>query len=244
MADTWFHATPDGGRTGPMRADDLVRLLQAGRIHAATPVWRDGMADWAPLASMASQLGLPPVPPPLPRAAMPAPPRRGLHWIWIVALVLAGLAVPVLGILTAIAVPAYADYRARSGVLEVAANATPLQLTVQAARLEGRPCPITTSSRVPGADRAAFSSVEVDAARAGLLAHPRVADVLTTQDTLDPGARSVAAGDRCGIVIRLQGFDHVAIDGETLTWWLDPAAGQWTCSGTVARRFLPATCRT
>lgn len=243
MADTWFHATPDGGRNGPMRADDLVRLFQAGRIHAATPVWREGMADWAPLSSMAATLGLPTMPPPLPRAALP-PPRRGLHWIWIVLLVLAALAVPVLGILAAIAIPAYNDYRARSGLVEVVAHAAPLQRAVQAAQTQGSPCPITTSSRVPGVDRTAFSNADIDAARSALLDHPRVESLLTTQDTLDAGASSVGAGDRCEIVIRLQGFDHAAIDGEVLTWWLDPNVGQWTCSGTVAERFLPAMCRT
>ncbi|MDR6991934.1 GYF domain-containing protein [Luteimonas sp. 3794] len=242
MADTWFHATPDGGRIGPMRADDLVRLFQAGRLHASTPVWREGMAEWAPLSSMAPALGLPAMPPPLPRAAV-LPPRRGLHWSWIVLLVLAGLAVPVLAILAAIALPAYNDYRVRSGVVEVAASAAPLQLAVQAAQATGSPCPITTSSHVPGADRAAFSNADVDAARTTLLAHPRVESVLTTQGTLDVDAHAADPGDHCEITLRLQGFELAAIDGEMLTWWLDPASGHWTCGGTVAARYLPVACR-
>ncbi|MDR7194284.1 GYF domain-containing protein [Luteimonas terrae] len=241
MADTWFHATPDGGRSGPMRADDLLRLFQAGRIHDATPVWREGMSDWVPLASVADALGVRMAPPPLPHR--PVPPRRGLHWIWIVVLVLAGLAVPVLAILAAIALPAYNDYRARSGIGEVAASAAPLRLAVQAAQAQGRPCPITASGRVPGTDHAAFSNADVDAARSTLLAHPRVESLLTTQGTLDVQVSHADPSARCEIVVGLQGFELAAIDGEVLTWWLDPASGHWTCGGTIAVRYLPAACR-
>jgi len=242
MTDTWFHTTPDGGRSGPMRADDLARLFQAGRIHAATPVWREGMADWAPLSSVASTLGLPAMPPPVPRPPLP-PPRRGLHWIWITVLVLAVVAVPTLAILAAIAFPAYNDYRARSGVVEVVAHATPLRLAVQSAHAQAGRCPITTSSRVPGADRAAFSNADVDAARAALLAHARVESLLTTQGALEVTAGHIDPADRCEIMVRLQGFELAAIDGQVLTWWLDPDTGHWTCGGTIADRYLPAACR-
>lgn len=243
MADTWFHATPDGGRNGPIRADDLLRLFQAGRIHGATPVWRAGMGDWVPLASVATTLGLPAMPPPLPRAPAQPPPRRGLHWIWITVLALAALAVPTLAIIAAIAFPAYNEYRARAGVAEVAAHAAPLRLAVQAARADGSLCPLTTSSRVPGTDRAAFSNADVDVARFALLTHAHVESLLTAQGVLEVQASQDGPADRCEILVRLQGFDLAAIDGEVLTWSLDPASGHWTCGGTFANRYLPPACR-
>lgn len=244
MTDTWFHATPDGGRNGPMRADDLVRLCQAGRIHTATPVWRAGMADWVPLSSVAATLGLPAMPPPIPRAPPPPlPPRRGLHWIWIVVLALAALAVPVVAILAAIAFPAYTEYRARSGIAEVAAATAPLRVALQSHQAGGKTCPLSPSNRMPGADRAALSDVEVAAARADLLAHVHVARVLTAPAIPAAPAGSERPSDGCEIMVGLQGFDLPAIDGQTLTWSLDSASGDWTCGGTLADRYLPSACR-
>jgi len=231
MADTWFHATPDGGRNGPMRADDLLRLFQAGRIHGATPVWREGMADWVPLASVATTLGLPAMPPPLPRAPAQPPPRRGLHWIWIVVLVLAGLAVPVLVILAAIALPAYNDYRIRSGIVQVVADSAPLRMAVARSHADAGVCPTS------GAARSSGTSLPPDASLAGvvapLLAHPHIGSVWT-----GPGADG-----HCAIRIELEGFDRDTIDSTRLDWSLDPASDVWTCRGTAGARHLPAGCR-
>ncbi|MFL6586103.1 MAG: pilin [Luteimonas sp.] len=229
MADIWFHTTPEGGCNGPMRADDLVRLFQAGRIHAATPVWHEGMTEWAALASVASTLGLPVMPPPLPRAA-PASPRRGLHWIWITVLVLAALAVPTLAIIAAIAIPAYHDYRTRAGISEVVAASAPLRLALQNSAAHGETCPVVTGSE----DRAVVSNPEVDTAIAGLLTSPHVADVLTlNRSTLD----------QCELLVKLEGFERAAINGEVLNWSLEPASGNWTCGTTVPHRYVPEHCR-
>lgn len=160
-AQDWYHATPTGDRVGPMTADDLARLYQAGRIPATTPVWQAGMADWVPLTSVAARLGLPPIPPPLRQAAAP-PPRRGMHWIWIVLLVVAGLSVPVLAILAAIAIPAYNEYRLRAGISEVMVAATPLRMELGTAVADGHPCPFTGGD----SDLTAFSNPQVDTARA------------------------------------------------------------------------------
>ncbi|MCD9007003.1 GYF domain-containing protein [Luteimonas sp. XNQY3] len=230
MTDTWFHATPEGGRNGPMRADDLLRLFQAGRIHGATPVWREGMADWGPLASVATALGLPAMPPP-PRAPAQPPPRRGLHWIWIVVLVLAGLAVPVLAILAAIALPAYSDYRIRSGIVQIVADSAPLRMAVARSHAETGTCPATGAALRSGA------SLPQDASMAGgvapLLAHPHIGNVWTGR----------GADGRCAVRIDLEGFDRDDIDSTRLDWSLDPASGAWTCLGTAGARQLPAGCR-
>lgn len=229
MSDFWYHATPQGGRLGPMRAEDLARLFETGGVQGTTPVWRDGMTGWVPLSSVANELGLSAMPPPLPRAPQP-PPRRGLHWVWIVVIVLAGLAVPVLAVLAAIALPAYNDYRLRAGIAEVALASTSLRLAVQGAAVDGQRCPIVSGS----AGRAVFSNPDVDAAVAGLLAHPRVADVMTLNRS---------ALDQCEILVKLQDFEHAAIDGNVLNWSLEPGTGAWSCGSSVARRFLPEHCR-
>lgn len=96
------------------------------------------------------------MPPPLPGVPQP-PPRRGLHWIWIVLIPLAGLAVPVFAVPAAVAIPACNDYRLRAGVSEVFAVTVPLRQVVEHAAAEGRPCPITsTPEAVAGAS--AFST--------------------------------------------------------------------------------------
>ncbi|MGO3127443.1 MAG: GYF domain-containing protein [Luteimonas sp.] len=231
MTDTWFHATPDGGRNGPMRADDLVRLFQVGRIHAATPVWREGMTDWAPLSSVAATLGLPAMPPPVPRAALP-PPRRGLHWIWIVLIALIVLAIPVIAILAAIALPAYDDYRTRAGVAEVVAASVPVRLATEATVADGGFCftAVTSTGTGPGLPPPEGLREALQA----LGAHRHVDDVHTIED---------GAMDTCRIEVVLGGFDRVQVDGIRISWTLDQTTGRWTCSGQMPPRLLPEACR-
>lgn len=78
MPDIWFHATPEGGRIGPMRAGHPARLFQAGRIRAAVPVCRVAMTGRAPLSSASLVSGLPPTPPPLPARGAGTFPGRNL----------------------------------------------------------------------------------------------------------------------------------------------------------------------
>lgn len=78
MPDIWFHATPEGGRIGPMRAGHPARLFQAGRIRAAVPVWRAAITGRAPLSSAGIVPGLPSTPPPLPARCAGTFPGRNL----------------------------------------------------------------------------------------------------------------------------------------------------------------------
>jgi len=57
---TW-HYHSGGQPKGPVSDAELLSLLQTGRINQATPVWREGMADWQPL-SVARPDGPPPIP--------------------------------------------------------------------------------------------------------------------------------------------------------------------------------------
>lgn len=78
-ADTvWFYEK-NGERTGPVTDAELLERLAAGEISAATLVWREGMADWAPLSQteLAEGGGIPRTPPAMPAlsALPPAMPK-------------------------------------------------------------------------------------------------------------------------------------------------------------------------
>jgi hypothetical protein len=59
----WVYAT-DGQRRGPSSARQIAALISGDRLPARTPVWKPGMADWAPAGDIPeiSQLCAPPVP--------------------------------------------------------------------------------------------------------------------------------------------------------------------------------------
>lgn len=46
---TWYYHL-GGQQQGPVSDAELANLLQTGKINRATPVWREGMADWQPLS--------------------------------------------------------------------------------------------------------------------------------------------------------------------------------------------------
>lgn len=60
----WYFET-DGAPNGPHLEDDIRRLFVTGRINGETMVWREGMADWAPLHLQEPFADLTPVPPSL-----------------------------------------------------------------------------------------------------------------------------------------------------------------------------------
>jgi type IV pilus assembly protein PilA len=166
----WFYHDPGQGRVGPFSADELRNRYRDRRIQLDTLVWREGMREWQPLDRVGEELDLlsvkpdttvpPPLPPgaPAPTAFVTAPamagpaagygaprmppPRKGMSGCLIALIVCAVLAIPVIGILAAIAVPAYNDYVGRSKVAtQVDARAPAIKVGVaQAMATLGR-CP-------------------------------------------------------------------------------------------------------
>ena len=125
----WYYAADGAQQAGPVSAQQLVDLLQAGSITPNTLVWRTGLDNWQPLQHSLEELGVrhavppPPLPPPavavLPQPSVvvhhaPAPKPRGMSGCLIALIVAAVLAVPMIAILAAIALPAYNNYRVRS----------------------------------------------------------------------------------------------------------------------------------
>lgn len=160
MSD-WYYSTDRQQPSGPVDTDHLRAMLATGQLPAGTLLWREGLARWHSAAELADELGperpadepsasiLPPqLPPAMPaslayqeqRSVSPStakPRRTGL----IIALVAGGLllaAIPLLGILAAIAIPAYQSYTERSKAAATLAALAPLQAQVIAFHADKR----------------------------------------------------------------------------------------------------------
>ena len=68
--DSWYYATADRQRHGPVQAEQLRALARDGAIDADTLVWREGFEQWRTLADAAAELGIAP----LPAATLPSAP--------------------------------------------------------------------------------------------------------------------------------------------------------------------------
>ena len=221
----WYYATPDGQRHGPLPAPELQALAKAGAIGAQNLVWREGMAQWRPLQELAAELGLPPLPPPVPPAAATPryaapPPRQGMSGLLIAALVVGvGLGlVAILGILAAIAMPAYNDYVQRAKVSEALAQAAAMKPEVVDF--------LEANGRCPGSDDDGFSEL--------------AATVVAPLGEVTFG--EFEASKLCGMQLRLATPGKPALDGKAV--WLEYDRGNgWLCSSELADKLLPANCR-
>lgn len=243
----WYYHDPAQGRVGPHTAEAIRARFRDRRIQRETLVWHAGLREWQPLSTLVVELDLvgvqpdasvpPPLPPDMPRASTAragshashrpdrpraAPARKGgLPGCAIVALVAAALTVPLIGILAAIAVPAYRDYVVRSKTHSSVFGASlAIQRQVDAwSRSTGR-CPVTDD----------MAPIVRQLSRA----MPRT--------TLRFGA---VEGDRCSFEFTLNGIDP-RTDGKT---WLfvsyeSDEGPAWDCSGgDLPARFRPAPCR-
>jgi type IV pilus assembly protein PilA len=224
MSD-WYYATVDGQRCGPLPAADLRALALAGTIGAQTLVWRDGMAQWRPLHERAAELELPALPPPLPASAAtsrPAapPPREGMTGLLVAILVVGGglVLVAIVGIMAAIALPAYNDYVQRAKVAEALAQPAAMKPAVVEF--------LEANGHCPDNDDAGFGELA-----AGVV--PPVGEVTFGE---------FEASKLCGMQLRLALPGKPALDGKAIWLEYDPGKG-WQCSSEIADRHLPTSCR-
>jgi uncharacterized RDD family membrane protein YckC/type II secretory pathway pseudopilin PulG len=129
------------------------------------------------------------------------------------------LAVPMLGIIAAIAIPQYQDYVYRARVATAIAAARPLQTLVEAARRQDGDCPGNGEAGLR--DPNDYATVELASIEAGPMQ--------------DSGA--------CALQLTLRGAGNAALDGKRLWLELDPGTGRWTCSAEIEDRYLPRDCR-
>ena len=228
MGDTqWYYADAGGQQQDPVDAAALERLWRAGRIDARTLLWREGMVAWQPLATLGAELAwlreaalAPPGPPALPgrpAAASAAPTRSGMSGSGCAIAIAVGIfvSVAILGVLAAIAIPAYQDYTHRAKVAVAIGSAASLKERVMADYRRLGDCPVdieVDSSDVP----AGFSEVWVG----------RFED------------------ETCGIQLVFEAIPGLADSEDKKLWlWLDESGSGWKCSSELANRVLPQGCR-
>lgn len=137
----------------------------------------------------------------------------------IVAVAMVFILVAILGILAAIAIPAYNDYTQRAKVMQGVESATPLKVQVADFVADTGSCPGNGEGGIGPAD--SYSSA-------------RVAEIVT--GTLDESGR-------CAIEITLRDDRPDPLDGQRIWLEYEAADGAWSCSSELADRYLPSTCR-
>ena len=230
MSD-WYYSSGNDQRQGPLAGADLVAQFRQGRIGLDTLVWRDGQAGWQPLSDFAAELRLAGengnvLPPPLPARpalaasnyqAQPAP-KSGLSGCMIAVIVAAGLSVPMIAILAAIAIPAYQDYTLRSKVGAALQVAEPIKLGISGHQAREHACPSNSD-----------------------------ADFTTPEGYASGNVASVTIGtfetDRCGMELVLRNTGSERLDSKKIWLEYDPSASSWQCSSEIDNRYLPAACR-
>lgn len=246
MSD-WFYADRDRQQHGPVSAGELGTHYRIGRVGLETLVWRDGMAQWQRLGDFAEELGLlatpsvtadaavPPPPPPLqaassvrapmaPRATggvHAAPPRQGMSGGKIALIVAAVMVVPcigVVGILAAIALPAYNDYTLRAKTADAIANGTMLKSVVTEQYLGEGKCPRNGEGGL--GEPESYASTYVTRASIG---------------QFDDGT--------CGFELEMGNTGDTRLDGKKIWFELDTADTAWTCTSEIDDRLLPQNCR-
>jgi type IV pilus assembly protein PilA len=233
---SWYYADNTRNRIGPLSADELREHYRQHRVRRDSLVWRDGMTQWQALASMAGELGLdaiapdPSQPPPLPGSEQrpgftpvrTMPKKQRMSGCLIALIICAALAVPVVGILAAIAIPAYNDYVQRAKVMEVLASATSLEHAIATH--------VNSESACPDNDSASIATPLQQ-----LRQNPRVAAVRV--GTLE--------GGHCAFEITLQAIGTQTNGSSVLFEASDEAAQSWTCNGgNLPERYRPQQCRT
>lgn len=210
----WYYVNREQQRGGPVDPEALAAALARGELDDASLVWREGLAQWQPLATLRAELGLPP-----PVAAAPAPAKSSSGCLIAGAIVVGGgFFVLVIGsILAAIAIPAYQDYLGRAEIQKVIAAAGPAREALVAFAANTDRCP-----RDAGELR--VSNLKI----------PGVAEVV---------AGSFEDG-RCALELRLGRVKGVALAEGARIWLVIEADGQVSCSGDdVLNRVLPPACR-
>ncbi|WP_395682691.1 pilin [Dokdonella sp.] len=218
MTQQWFYADSHNQQQGPVEGSWLATAHRERRVGADTLVWREGLAGWVPLATVASQLGLAVAagPPALPaRRGVAKPPSSASTWVIVLVVCLFG-GVAFIGILAAIALPAYQDYTMRARVAQALVAADAVKPEVLEFRAAEKRCPVNGEGGVEAANARA------DAVIASIEVGP-------------------ADDDACAITLTFAGPAQLA--GRHLTWSMD-AAQQWHASSDVPARYLPASMRT
>lgn len=139
-----------------------------------------------------------------------------MHGGLVALIVAACLMIPIVGILAAIAIPAYDDYLSRAKVVHALAGVEPLKL--QVAEFHAR------HARCPSFQDEGFEPIELPGAG---------------QAT---GGAAMPTDGNCMIALTIRNMPESA--GSRQIWLTyAPRSGSWSCESTLEQRYLPSNCR-
>ena len=236
----WFYAEGNRERRGPLPDENIVELFRSDRIALDTLVWRDGAGDWQPLHTYAAELGLdvtgtapavapvaPTLPPPLqytpvaPASSQGPAVKPGLSGCAIAGIIAAVggvVLVAIVGILAAIALPAYQAYTVRAKASMALGQLVPLKTEVSDFVQKNDRCPVN--------DDEGFGAPQ----------HYAQGDIASVRIGRFDNAH-------CGLEARLQVPGNLQLDGKALWLDYDPDTHAWQCSSDVDDKLLPVNCR-
>ena len=223
--EIWYYVDYARNRHGPVDADAVAAAFRDGQVTDDSLVWREGLPQWAPLRQFRDELGMgppmapAPIAPPAAAAVSPAGEDRKKNGCLLAALVIGGggiVLVAILGILAAIALPAYQDYIIRSKVTQALAEGRGLVVAVEEhLQAEGR-CP------------ASFDELGMP--------EPTLSGQISVQ-------LSSSGEGRCEIGIALGGLHaSAALAGRSL-YLTREDSGRYACSSDLDQaKYLPSNC--
>lgn len=213
----WYYVDKNKQRIGPMDASVLVDALRHGQLTINSMVWQEGMPAWQPLSMHVDALGVPE------SMRVRKKEKSGNAGMWIVVILVVGfVGIAVLGILAAIAIPAYQDYTLRAKLSGAINEASAAKLLVSEHLQQHSECPNNSvaQSQIPSPE--SYASTSVQKIDIGALENGNCAIEVTVSDKLAPG---VIAGS---IYFELS----------------DAQTQQWRCfSDSIQNKYLPANCR-
>lgn len=177
MSDSWYYADARNQQQGPVEAERLRELHARGDVGDATLVWHAGLPGWEPLAKHADALGIAARGPepmraePITPRTTPAPAKRGGSAPWVVAIAVLFIGIMVVGVIAAIALPAYTDHAARAKVAEAISLASVYKLEVDEMIASNGRCPDNDAMQLGPPE--GFASDTVASLRVGELSGAR-----------------------------------------------------------------------
>jgi type IV pilus assembly protein PilA len=216
----WYYVDKNQQRVGPMAASVLIEALRYGQLNLNTMIWQEGMQAWQPLSMHLDALGVPEAM----RVRKQA--KTSSVAIWIIAIVVVGFfGIAVLGILAAIAVPAYSDYTVRAKVTEGLNMAAAAKLAVAETR--------QNTGKWPNNDAEAGYTM----ASSNIVSEITIPSAQEVRITYSSAVREISGET---LMLRAE------IDANGNIEWACNAAGSQKLggsSGTLLPKYAPANCR-
>jgi type IV pilus assembly protein PilA len=219
----WFYINQQQQRIGPCDASVLIDALQHGQITMGTLTWREGMSTWEPLSVNAAAIGI------TQNTPLAAPPGRPIpraksggsnNLIWLLGIGIVGLAcIAVVGILAAIALPAYNDYSIRAKVSEAMNQASVYKVAVSENFAQKQTCMNDEEAAAENLTSNATSMIQ----------------------SINFG--SVDSGN-CAFEITLSDRVSPSLSGGKILFEMNNEGTEWFCSSeTLKPNYLPQQCR-